>query len=161
MMATCVRGHFKNVQGRLNFDPADAQHSSVEVEIDANGLWTGELDRDAHLRSADFLDVEHFKTVTFRSRELSLLGDHKVTYRADLIVERAVILELKAAAGIDPSHEAQLLNYLRATEIEVGLVLNFGSKPQFKRRCLRIPERQVAADYRGCTRIGQWLRANG
>jgi GxxExxY protein len=49
------------------------------------------------------------------------------------MVESAVLLELKAARALDPSHEAQLLNYLRATEIEVGLLLNFGVKPEFKR----------------------------
>jgi GxxExxY protein len=52
---------------------------------------------------------------------------------ADMLVEKAVLLELKAARGIDSSHEAQLLNYLRATEVEVGLILNFGPKPEFKR----------------------------
>src|ERR1700752_488674 len=45
----------------------------------------------------------------------------------------AVILELKASRVLEPAHEAQLLNYLRATDIEVGLLLNFGVKPQFKR----------------------------
>lgn len=54
-------------------------------------------------------------------------------YKADLIVNGVVLLELKAARDIDPSHLAQILNYLRATEIEVGLLLNFGPKPQFKR----------------------------
>jgi len=54
-------------------------------------------------------------------------------FRADLMVENAILLELKAAKALDSSHEAQLLNYLRATEIEVGLLLNFGIKPEFKR----------------------------
>ena len=54
-------------------------------------------------------------------------------FLADLVVEQSIILELKAVSGIDPAHEAQLLHYLRATEIEVGLLLNFGPKPQFKR----------------------------
>ena len=48
-------------------------------------------------------------------------------------VEACVLLELKAVRRLDSSHEAQLLNYLRATEIEVGLLLNFGPKPEFKR----------------------------
>ncbi len=86
MMVTCVRGHFKNVRGRLVFDPASAQNSSVEVEIDARGLWTGEPDRDAHLRSADFLDVEHFPSIMFRSREVSLLGDHDYSVLGDLTI---------------------------------------------------------------------------
>lgn len=55
-------------------------------------------------------------------------------YFADIIVDGCVILELKAAEGIIEEHEAQLLNYLKATEIEVGLLLNFGKKPQFKRQ---------------------------
>jgi len=53
-------------------------------------------------------------------------------FKADFVVEDAVILEVKAARALDASHEAQLLNYLRATQIEVGLLLNFGPKPQFK-----------------------------
>jgi len=55
-------------------------------------------------------------------------------YFADVVVEDVVIVELKAAAALDKAHEAQLLNYLRATEIEVGLLLNFGIKPEFKRK---------------------------
>jgi len=55
-------------------------------------------------------------------------------YYADIIVEDKVIIELKAAEGIVEEHEHQLLNYLKATEIEVGLLLNFGKKPQFKRQ---------------------------
>ena len=55
-------------------------------------------------------------------------------YFADIIVEDCVILELKAAEVIVEEHEAQLLNYLKATELEVGLLLNFGKKPQFKRQ---------------------------
>ena len=55
------------------------------------------------------------------------------SFSPDITVENAVILETKSGRAIDPAHEAQLLNYLRATEIEVGLVLNFGPKPEFKR----------------------------
>jgi hypothetical protein len=48
-------------------------------------------------------------------------------------VEERLLLELKAVRSLDAAHEAQLLNYLRATEVEVGLLFNFGLKPQFKR----------------------------
>jgi len=54
-------------------------------------------------------------------------------FEADILVNSCVFLELKAVRTIDPAHVAQLMNYLKATEIEVGLVLNFGSKPEFKR----------------------------
>ncbi|MHB2148452.1 GxxExxY protein [Calditrichota bacterium LG25] len=55
-------------------------------------------------------------------------------YYADLIINNAVIVELKAAPSICEGHEAQLLNYLRATDIEVGMLLNFGKKAEFKRK---------------------------
>ncbi len=54
--------------------------------------------------------------------------------KADIVVEGVVILELKAAKAIAEEHTAQLLNYLRATTIEVGLLLNFGPKAEFARR---------------------------
>lgn len=55
-------------------------------------------------------------------------------YFADLLVEDCVIVELKAVQSIAPEHEAQLLNYLRATPYEVGLLLNFGPEPDFRRK---------------------------
>ncbi len=55
-------------------------------------------------------------------------------YFADLIVENKVIVELKAAESIREEHEFQLINYLKTTDIEVGLLLNFGKRPQFKRK---------------------------
>ncbi len=55
-------------------------------------------------------------------------------YFADLLIEGSVIVELKAGHAISDDHEAQLLNYLRATPYEVGLVLNFGPKPDFRRK---------------------------
>lgn len=55
-------------------------------------------------------------------------------YFADLLVEDAVIVEIKAVSRLLAEHEAQLLNYLRATSYEVGLLLNFGPKPQFIRK---------------------------
>lgn len=55
-------------------------------------------------------------------------------YYADLLVEDVIILELKAADCIVKDFENQILNYLRGTECEVGLLLNFGKKPEFKRK---------------------------
>ena len=55
-------------------------------------------------------------------------------YFADLFVEGVVIVEIKAGTGLIEEHEAQLVNYLKATNIEVGLLLNFGDKPSFKRK---------------------------
>jgi GxxExxY protein len=59
---------------------------------------------------------------------------HKVgEFRADLLVENSVLLELKSARSLEPVHEAQLLHYLKSTEVEVGMLLNFGARPQFRR----------------------------
>lgn len=55
-------------------------------------------------------------------------------YFADIIVNDLVIIELKAAESLCEEHELQLINYLKATEIEVGLLLNFGKKPEFRRK---------------------------
>ncbi len=57
-------------------------------------------------------------------------------YFADLVVDDKVIIELKSAEAISGNYIAQLMNYLKATHIEVGLVMNFGPKPGFKRRIL-------------------------
>ena len=64
--------------------------------------------------------------VWFRGHQI---GD----FYADLVVNGLVILELKASRELDSSHEAQLLNYLRASTVEIGLIVNFGPKPQIKR----------------------------
>lgn len=55
-------------------------------------------------------------------------------YFADLIVQDIIILELKSAVTISEAHGYQLINYLKATDIEVGLLLNFGKSPEFKRK---------------------------
>src|SRR5262249_28857053 len=61
----------------LEFDPAKPEASRVEAKIDARGIWSGEADRDAHLRSADFLDVEHFPEITFISTAVRLVGPNE------------------------------------------------------------------------------------
>ena len=55
-------------------------------------------------------------------------------YFADLVVNNTIIVELKASESLCEEHEYQLINYLKATELEIGLLLNFGKKPEFKRK---------------------------
>src|SRR2546426_4171441 len=57
MMVSWVRGHFKDVHGSLEFDPDNPAQLSIEATLQADKLWTGEPQRDDHLRSSDFLDV--------------------------------------------------------------------------------------------------------
>jgi polyisoprenoid-binding protein YceI len=61
------------------FDPANPGATSVEVTIDANGIWSGEPDRDAHLRSADFLDAENHSQILFKGNEVALIGANDAT----------------------------------------------------------------------------------
>jgi GxxExxY protein len=63
-------------------------------------------------------------------------GDVAGEYFADILVEGKVIVEIKAVKALAPEHEAQLLHYLKATDIEVGLLLNFGAQPEVKRKVL-------------------------
>src|SRR5437867_11112580 len=74
MMVPYARGHFKNVHGSLVYDPLDPRVSSVDVSIDAKEIWTGEPQRDAHLRSEDFLDVERYPQILYRGAEVALVG---------------------------------------------------------------------------------------
>ncbi len=67
-------------------------------------------------------------------------------YFADILVNNAVLLELKATRDLESAHEAQLLHYLRATEIEVGLLLNFGQRPQFRRLLFDNPRKKIRAN---------------
>ena len=84
MMFTTVRGRFKGVDGTISIDEQNPNASRVEVEIDAASIDTGVGDRDTHLRSADFLDVQNHPKLTFRSTRVEGAhrkeGDHfKVT----------------------------------------------------------------------------------
>jgi GxxExxY protein len=80
------------------------------------------------LRKLGLEVIQEARIAVYYEREL--VGE----YSADLLVGGVVIVELKAAKRLLEEHEAQLLNYLKATPYEVGLVLNFGPKPEFKRK---------------------------
>jgi polyisoprenoid-binding protein YceI len=98
MMVTNVRGHFKNVRGTITFDPENPRDASVEVTIDATGIWTGEAARDAHLQSADFLDVENYPTITFKGNEVQLIGENEAKLTGDLTIRgvtRKVTLDVR------------------------------------------------------------------
>ena len=86
MMVTYVRGHFKNVSGLLVFDPENPTQSSADVAIDAAAIWTGQPQRDAHLRSADFLDVENHPRITFKGTQVEVAGARDYILRGALTI---------------------------------------------------------------------------
>ncbi len=85
-------------------------------------------------------------------------GHNVGDFEADMLVENCMLLELKSARAIDPSHTAQLLNYLRATEIEVGLLLNFGLRPEFKRLLFDNPRKAIRAN--PCLSVADLLKSD-
>ena len=86
MMVTWVRGHFKNLKGRPNFDPDTPALASVQTEIDSATLWTGEPERDAHLQSSDFLDVANHPQISLNSRFVEVLSPHEFRVNGDLTI---------------------------------------------------------------------------
>jgi polyisoprenoid-binding protein YceI len=77
MMVSWVVGQFNKIAGTLAFDPLNVAAAAVEVEIDASSIYTGVEQRDGHLRSPDFLDVEHYPAITFKSNRVEAAGlDH-------------------------------------------------------------------------------------
>ncbi|WP_405592068.1 YceI family protein [Streptomyces sp. NBC_01092] len=86
MMVTYVRGQLKNVHGRLQVDPDEPENARVNATIDATQVYTGQPDRDAHLRSADFFDVEHHPTWTFVGSSVHQLSATEFEVTGDLTV---------------------------------------------------------------------------
>jgi polyisoprenoid-binding protein YceI len=106
MVFAKVRGHFTKWSAQMVFDPADASKASVEVSIDAASIDTREPQRDAHLRSPDFLDVEKFPTITFKSKRVELAGENRYRVVGDLTIHgttREVTLDVEQTGrGKDP-----------------------------------------------------------
>ena len=88
LMITKVRGRFTDVRGRITI-AEEPEASHVEVQIGASSLSSGNADRDTHLKSADFFDVERFPTITFRSTSVSALLDNTWEVVGDLTVRDA------------------------------------------------------------------------
>ena len=86
MMIANVKGEFDKISGSVNFDPADPSASTVEASIDVASVSTHDQQRDAHLRSADFFDVEKFPTITYKSRRVTATGSDNFTVVGDLTI---------------------------------------------------------------------------
>jgi polyisoprenoid-binding protein YceI len=83
---TKVRGRFSDFNGTIEFDVENPERSLVDVEIRAASIDTNERDRDAHLRSADFFDVEKIPVLTFRSTKIRRYSDERFAVTGDLTI---------------------------------------------------------------------------
>lgn len=114
-------------------------HSEVTKQIIGtfyevyNELGHGFLESVYENSLAIALREQGFEVVQQVSIPVYFRGNKVGDFEADILVNQIVILELKAARTIDPAHIAQLLHYLKATQIEVGLLFNFGPRAEFKR----------------------------
>jgi polyisoprenoid-binding protein YceI len=129
MMFTTVKGRFSGVSGTIVEVANDSARSSVDVEIDAGSITTGDIQRDAHLKSGDFLDVENYPKVTFKSRRVEgmrerfrILGD--LTIRG---VTREVELEAEYHGTATNPWGKTVVGFTASTEInrqDFGLTWN-------------------------------------
>ena len=108
-----------------------------------NELGSGFLESVYHAALEIALLELGLKVVSQAGLPVYFRGKVIAEFRADLLVEGKVLLELKAVHALDRVHYGQVLNYLKATEIEVAFLLNFGPKPEFKRFLLDNEEKKI------------------
>ncbi len=86
MVFAKVRGHFTKWTAQVSFDASEPSKSTLDVSIDVASIDTREAQRDAHLKSADFLDAEKYPKITFKSRRVEATGDKRYKVVGDLAV---------------------------------------------------------------------------
>lgn len=86
MMVSKVRGVFDKWEGAIVLDPANPANTTVDITIDAASINTKDAQRDGHLRSPDFLNVEKFPSVTFKSTKVAVTGDNEAKLTGDLTI---------------------------------------------------------------------------
>lgn len=105
LMISNVRGDFKSVKGTVVYDPENLAASTIEAEIDVNSLNTRDENRDAHVKSAEFFNVEKYPSITFKSTKVEREGEgeFKVTGGLTILgVTKEVVLKVEG-----PSEEAK------------------------------------------------------
>ena len=86
MMVSNVRGHFKNVEGSIQVDPDNPTEVAIEATLKAAEVWSGDSNRDQHLRSADFFDADTYPEITFKGDKVRLIGQNHLLLAGDLTI---------------------------------------------------------------------------
>ena len=102
MMISNVKGQFPKVSGKLILDEAKLGNSQIEAVIEASSIETRDAQRDAHLKSADFLDVENFPTLSFKSTRVSIVRNGELAVEGDLTIRGVTRKETFDVEGPTP-----------------------------------------------------------
>lgn len=123
MVFAKVRGRFGTLRGAVALDPQDLTRASVEAEIDAGSIDTGVADRDKHLRSPDFLDVERFPVLRFQSTQVEKAGGDRYRVHGNLTIRdvtREVVLDAEYSGQAKDPWGNQRVAFTAKTSIERG-----------------------------------------
>jgi polyisoprenoid-binding protein YceI len=121
LMVSKVHGRFTKWTGFIELDEANPGASRTEVEIDAASIDTKEPQRDGHLRSADFLDVEKYPNITFRSTGVETAGDKRYRVKGDLTIRgvtRPVVLDVEYAGRVKDPWGGERVGFTAKTSID-------------------------------------------
>ncbi len=130
MVFAKVRGHFTKWTSQVTFDPTQPAKSGIDVTVDASSIDTREAQRDAHLKSPDFLDVEKFPQITYKSRRVESAGDKRYKVTGDLtihgVTREATIEAEELGRGKDPWGNERLIFSAKGSvnRVDFGLKWN-------------------------------------
>ncbi|MBA4392736.1 MAG: polyisoprenoid-binding protein [Desulfobacca sp.] len=131
-MITLVRGQFNKISGTIQFDPEHPALGSVEVSIDAGGIYTGIPKRDEHLRSPDFLDGERFPLIQFKSNAIDPVAVNHFKVRGELTIRglsKPVTLDVEYLGRVkSPFDEDVSIGFSASTRLnrqDFGVSWNF------------------------------------
>jgi polyisoprenoid-binding protein YceI len=162
MMVTTVRGTFAPPTGTLEFDSENPAAAHVYAEIDATSLTSGVTDRDNHLRSADFLDVANFPTITFKSTKVDVTGDDTANVTGDLTIRgvtRPVVLKTEYLGTVNSPFGDKRAGFSASTKINRedwglnwnvaieagGVLVGKEIKIELELEAILVPETEAAA----------------
>ena len=120
MVVSTVKGKFNVLRGTLNLDEANPASSWIEAEVDAASIDTGEANRDKHLRSPDFFDVEKYPKITFKSTKVEPVGDNEYKVTGDLTmhgVTRPVVFSVEHSGEVKDPYGFRRAGFSAKTKI--------------------------------------------